>query len=77
MSQRRPAFSYKPVDHPRSAQMLFESGSADLLQPVALRPRMRDQFRPHEVIKYVIAVPAVAAAHESVLTQADIAGVRT
>src|SRR5262245_38669188 len=36
-----------------------------------LPPRMRDQFRPHEVIKYVIAVPAVAAAHESAVDAAD------
>ena len=26
--------------------MLLEPGNADSLQPVALRPRMRDQFRP-------------------------------
>src|SRR5262249_29660055 len=26
--------------------MLLESASADLLRPVALRPRVRDQFRP-------------------------------
>jgi len=31
--------------------MLLEPGSAGLLQPVAWRPRMRDQFRPHEVLK--------------------------
>jgi hypothetical protein len=45
MSQRRPACAYKTVDHPRSRQCFSKQGSADLLQPVALRPRMRDQFR--------------------------------
>src|SRR5262245_54739847 len=30
--------------------ILLEAGSADLLQPVALRPRMRDQFRPRDEV---------------------------
>jgi hypothetical protein len=40
MSQRRLACSYKTVDHPSSRQCFLSPGSADLLQTVALRPRM-------------------------------------
>src|SRR5262249_31579353 len=44
MSQRRPACAYKPVDHYTREAMRLEPGSADLLQPVTLQPRMRDQI---------------------------------
>jgi hypothetical protein len=56
--------------------MRLESASADLLRPVALRPRTRDQFRADEVIKYIIAVPAVAAGHESAVDAVERSSTR-
>jgi hypothetical protein len=72
MSQRRPACAYKPVDHPRARQCVL-SQAAPICCSLWLCGHgcETNSGRAEEVIKYTIAVPAVASGYESAVDAVD------